>query len=52
MLIYICGTMRLGRYRQWNNRHTLTLNKTYERINRPNERGYENDLLPQNWLGF
>jgi len=23
MLIYICGTMRLGRYRQRNNRHTL-----------------------------
>jgi hypothetical protein len=23
MLIYICGTMRLGRYRQRNNRQTL-----------------------------
>jgi hypothetical protein len=24
MLIYICGTMRLGRYRKRNNRHTLS----------------------------
>lgn len=44
MLIYICGTMRLGRYRQRNNRHTLNQKQTIMSWKKNNQ-DYINDSV-------